>query len=64
MSDMWYRQGNVRRFLPVPGVTVAVFMGKWTAFLHNAPMKGIPASKSIDAVKRAVWEYFDKRVNL
>ena len=64
MSDMWYRQGNVWRFLPVPGVTVAVFMGKWTAFLNNIAMKGIQASKRSDRVKRAVWEYFDKRVNL
>lgn len=64
MSEMWHRQGNVWRFIPVPGVTVAVSMGKWTAFLNNIAMNGIPASKSSDQVKRAVWEYFDRRVEL
>lgn len=61
---MWYCQGNAWYFLPVPGVVVAPWMGKWTAFLSNVIMPGINRSTASEDVKRAVWEYFDKRVNL
>ena len=65
---MWSRSGNCWTFLPIPSVTVESVMTSrgpgWAAFMHGAPLAGIKASRSSDTVKRAVGEYFDKRVNL
>ena len=61
---MWTRIGNAWHFLPVPGVVVAPWRGKWTAFLGNMPMREIERSTASEDVKRRVWEYFDNRVNL
>ena len=65
---MWSRSGNCWTFLPIPSVTVISVMTSrgpgLAAFMHGVPLAGIKASKSSDQVKRAVWEYFDRRVEL
>lgn len=63
-QSLWSREGNVCRFVPVPGVTVSPMRGKWHAWIGGMPMKEVRPSASSDAVKRAVWEYFDRRVEL
>jgi hypothetical protein len=64
MQSMWYRSGDIWNFLPVPGVTVAPFRGKWHAWIGNMPLRAVQPSANSEAVKRAVWEYFDRRVEL
>ena len=50
--------------LPVPGVIIAFSGGLWRAWEGGSPIRWIRPSKSSDVVKRAVWEYFDRRVEL
>ena len=64
MQDMWYRIDNAWHFLPVPGCVVAPWQGKWTAFMSNCIMPQISRSTASEDVKRAVWEYFDRRVEV
>lgn len=68
MKILWSRRGNCWIFLPIPSVTVESVMTSrgpgWAAHMNGRVMPGIRASKSSDQVKRAVWEYFDRRVEL
>ena len=63
-ASAWRRQDNFWIFLPVPGVIIAFSGGLWRAWEGGSPIRWIRPSKSSDVVKRAVWEYFDRRVEL
>ena len=67
-ASAWYRQGNTWIFLPIPSVTVESVMTSrgpgWADCMHGRVMTGIRASRSSDRVKAAVWEFFDRRVEL
>ena len=60
----WERQGNVWIFLPLPFVTVENWDGLWTAYNSGQRICAVPPSRMSEDVKRAVWEYFDRRVEL
>ena len=67
-ASAWFRLGNTWVFLPIPSVTVESVMTSrgpgWAAYMHGRVMTGIKASRSSEMVKRAVWEYFDRRMEL
>lgn len=56
--------GNVWTLLALPCVTVEFIGGAWVACEHGVPIRAVGPGRSSDQVKRAVWEYFDRRVNL
>ena len=68
MKGMWERSGSVWKFLPVPCVTVEPCMTSrgpgWQAMCSGKPLPSIKAHRRSDIVKRNVWEYFDRRVEL
>ena len=68
MVYMWTRIDGVWRFTPIPGVTVEPCMTSrgpgWHALYGGKPIPTIRPNRRSDYVRRAVWEYFDRRVDL
>ena len=68
MQYMWTRIDSIWYFTPVPGVTVEPCMTSrgpgWQALCGGKPIPSIKTHRRSDMVRRAVWEFFDRRVNL
>lgn len=71
--SLWERRGNKWFLRPLPCVTVepvgfALADGSeqnaWQAFCAGRPLNNIPISKNSDEVKRAVYRYYDDRLEL
>ena len=70
---LWERFGNTWYFRPLRCVTVepvcfALASGgvsyAWQAFCAGTPLATIPISKNSEDVKRAVYRYYDDRLEL
>lgn len=68
MQYMWTRIDSVWHFNPIPSVTVVPCMTSrgpgWCALCSGKPIPTIKPNRRSDYVRRAVWEYFDRRVEL
>ena len=70
--DLWKRVWNTWYFLPLRCVTVepVCFAHEngvsyaWQAFCAGAPLVNLPISKNSEEVKRAVYHYYDDRLEL
>lgn len=71
--SLWERSGNKWFLRPLPFVTVepvgfALADGSvhnaWQAFCSGNPLDNMPISKNSEEVKRAVFRYYDDRLEL
>lgn len=66
---MWLRYGNVWYMSRMPRITVEPVRLPdapvlWQACFDGAPVKAVGADFESAAVKRAVFDYFDARINI
>lgn len=71
--ELWERVGNTWYFRPLRCVTVqpvgfvladGSVRNAWQAFCAGRPLENIPISKNSEEVKRAVFRYYDDRMEL